>query len=485
MFWRVVLICLIGPSALGLACYEGSAAVWITFCCCQMAMLFLMAPRPRVYAYTFFSGLLFLGFWPKALVYRVFGNEFLEPVGNFGGSAIEWDAALILASCATSGVVAARLIHLYLARKYQRHMTDRHFTIADPPRWFPRWRMILWLLTMTTIVVLNVVNYVYAFYQVGVRPVVILPLHLNVILAWLINIGFALWIAMLVWWDFSRSRGSSVGALLAPVLEAFLSSISTFSRSFFILHAGPYILTLHQHRDVFKAQWGRRVVARFGFTFGICFLLSISAVFTLRAIYFHSADYQTFVSAYFPRETASPGPLQASLPAYVLRVIEHQGLSLLWGRWIGLEAVLAASSIPDRGADLFLALLTDKAARGPESLFQRHAKSRYVSPNPTKYTFLSNAGVVAILGFSGSYLMVMTGMLLITGILIATEWLAEIAVANPFLTSVTGLALSNVVSQMTFPYLSLVFLLQLWVAIALLSLLARAGQRDSPRSSGS
>ena len=65
------------------------------------------------------------------------------------------------------------------------------------------------------------------------------------------------------------------------------------------------------------------------------------------------------------------------------------------------------------------------------------------------------------------------GMALIMAILIATELITEHFTANPFLLTVIGAGLANVVSNMTFPYLSLIFLLQLWVAIVFLALIQR------------
>ncbi len=44
---------------------------------------------------------------------------------------------------------------------------------------------------------------------------------------------------------------------------------------------------------------------------------------------------------------------------------------------------------------------------------------------------------------------------------------------NPFLLAVSGAALANVVSQTTFFYLTLIFLLQMWVAVGFLAGLER------------
>ena len=102
-----LLAALIVVSVLGMQSYTGSAVVFACFCACYLTMLGLIVPKPRVYAYTFFSALLFLGFWLKAIVQAILKTGFLEPTGDFTGTAAEWDAALIAASCAAAGVIVA------------------------------------------------------------------------------------------------------------------------------------------------------------------------------------------------------------------------------------------------------------------------------------------------------------------------------------------------------------------------------------------
>ena len=120
-----------------------------------------------------------------------------------------------------------------------------------------------------------------------------------------------------------------------------------------------------------------------------------------------------------------------------------------------------------------MAAVTDDPKRGGDSLFQQHAKTFFLASDSRTYTFLSNAGVVALLFYSGSFLVVAAGMAMIMAVLMTTERLARRATANPFLLAVAGAAAASVVSQMTFPYLSLIFLLQLWAGVAFLAMVQR------------
>jgi hypothetical protein len=106
------------------------------------------------------------------------------------------------------------------------------------------------------------------------------------------------------------------------------------------------------------------------------------------------------------------------------------------------------------------------------SLFQRLANVPDVA-DPTQFTFLTNAGPPALLLLSGSLAVVFLGMALIALVVIVTEEVNRKWLGNPFLLAVSGAALANVACQTTFPYLTGVFLLQMWVAIAFLAALER------------
>ena len=126
------------------------------------------------------------------------------------------------------------------------------------------------------------------------------------------------------------------------------------------------------------------------------------------------------------------------------------------------------SQPPNRGRELFIAAIADDPKQGVRSLFQRLAKVKSTA-DPEKFTFLTNAGPVAILLLSGSLTVVFIGIVLISIVLIFTEEIIRIWTGNPFLITVSGAALANVICQTTFFYLTLIFLLQMWVAVGFLA----------------
>jgi hypothetical protein len=432
--------------------YPGSALVLAFFTLCFCALVALVFPRPRLYGYTFLAAFLALGFWAKVLLHSIWAPGFIEPVGDFKGTPQAWDAALLAASLAALGLVAVRGLHLF----WRRHPAEQRQLTA--PAWFTRWRRPVWILTLLLVAGLNVANLKFAFFQVGVNPQLVLPWRLTVPVIWLLNIGFALWIAALAWWDYRADPRTLSRSVLAAVAEAFLASTSAFSRFAYLVHAGPYWLVL-LGREL-RSSLTRKRLALLAGAFAAVLALSIAAVFLLRVYIFYG---------YAAGAPASNEPFAD----HAQRTAVRQLPALLLHRWVGLEGVLVVGSAAAPGAQRLLEAVTDDPRLGGKSLFQRVAKVHYLADRPEQFTFLSNAGPVAVLLFSGSLTIVFAGMALIGLLLIATEEAARRLTGNPFLLAVSGAALANVVSQTTFFYLTLIFLLQLWVAVGFIAVLQR------------
>jgi hypothetical protein len=475
------------PAAISLALagarYRGSALVFTFFAVCYLLLVALMFPKPRVYVYTFLTGFLFLGFWLKVVVHAIWSPGFVEPIGDFSGTPHEWDLALLAASWGALGAATPRFVHLILrSRRASHEAPDLHLTV---PSWFRHTRRVVWTVTFASVLVLNAANYYLAFYQVGVNPKLVLPYHLNAPLAWLINIGFALWFATLVHWEFALSKLSPLTSLLIPMVEGLLSSVSTMSRFFFLLHAGPYWIVLMEHWSNWKNRLSRRMIIALAACSAAFLALSLLTVSWLRVLDFHEAELNERLHEAAAKSVPTPAAGAKDVPpataphsnpsrlrvllTYQRDVLFLQLPTLFVHRWVGLEGVLVVGSLGDRGWDLFVAAVTDDPRRGGESLFQQRARTQFLAADAKTYTFLSNSGIIALLFYSDSFLIVMAGMAMITAILMATERLMELASRNTFLLAVAGAASANVVCQMTFPYLAGIFLLQMWVAIAFLA----------------
>jgi hypothetical protein len=212
--------------------YPGGIVAFALFDLSFVAMLLLALPKPRSHLYIFFACMLFLGFWAKLMLHMISGENFIEPIGDFSGTAAEWEHALNVASMAAIGASLARVIQLSVSARTGTHSPALS---AHAPRWYSHWHGTVWFSSLLAMLALNLLNFQFAFYQTGVNPTLVLPYHLNVPLGWLISIGFALWFAVLIHWEVQKSARSLAITLVVPVVESFVSTTSALSRSFYFL----------------------------------------------------------------------------------------------------------------------------------------------------------------------------------------------------------------------------------------------------------
>jgi len=473
--------------------YPGSVAFLIVFEISFTLMLLLAAPRPRSYAYTFVVVFLFLGFWLKFNLHTLLEYPYQEPVGAFDGTAASWDSALVMASLGALGVSLARLVQLAWHRRPQRLGSPQAIEPRQPsvPSWFATCRKAIWLATAAAVIVLNVANLVAAFYAIGVDPRVVLPAHANVVIAWLLKLGLALWIATLVQWELQRSGSRAADAvLLAPVGEALGTSISALSRGIFLFHVLPYTLVALSRRTRLLRGLGRRRVAILAAVTAVGFFLSLGAVSLLRVLqYPTAAPAQNVRTITEPRRAVPAAPADRPrartgadtatsasrgdtsserLDSRRLFFVFRELRGLVVERWNGMEGVMAVSSHDRLGPDLLLEAVKENPARAQLSIYQKLANADRVYVRSQGYTFLTLPGIIAILGYSGSPVLMLVGMVLVTGIMLGLEGLIRQILANPFVTSVAGLAMASELSQANFPYLLFTFFVLLTLSLSAL-----------------
>ena len=452
--------------------YPGNATSFVMFDLSFLAMLLLVFPRPRSYGYIFFASMLFLGFWAKLMLHLASGANFIEPFGDFSGTAEEWERALQVASVAAIGVSLGRVIQIGLSSRFPKAMPS-----AQVPAWYENWRKAVWIGSVFAMLALHLLNLQLAFYQTGVNPRLILPYHLNVPLSWLVSTGFALWFAVLIFWEFQVSPRGLARTLLVVVIEGFVSSTSALSRSFYFLHTFPYIFAISAGWKKFREFLSYRTLAGLLAFWAIFFVISLTLVQFLRIQIYHLAYVPEFVSVPGEVRLFSEVTKTATL-ANQIKPMADQISKLFVDRWIGLEGVLAVTSFPQIGFPLLADALREDPKKGSAALYQTISKSK--AEISQRFTFGTLPGIVGVLFYSGSLLVVFGGMLCITLIIIGTEWAALRFTANPFFVSVLALGLAHVVCQINFPYLAMIYVAQLWVAIAFVWLLQRGARAVAP-----
>jgi hypothetical protein len=363
-----------------LAKYPGQALVSVLFTLTATALLYFGFRRDAIFFDAFIGVFLWLGFWLKLSV-RVafFDGRFYDPVGHFDGSPAAFDRALIAASCAFIGLLAARVVRARLF-VYPAGVIERSdhglFTFYRNHR-----RAVL-IAYCALVVGVAASNAYLGIYQRGNVPRTVLPYGLGGVYSWLLLFGLASFSAVLLHLEFRLRRQTSYLALVLSLLETFLSNTSLLSRGM-LFNAGAlgYGVLRSLKFD------GLRTSVRFWVVAGALFVaLFASSVVSVNYLRNYFSFPQDFIEA--NRETKA----------------------LILDRWVGMEALMSVSSHPRQGWELWREAWQERPAAQLSFYDRTFIASPYVDADLTRHRFISLPGIVAFLFYPGSFLFLLACM---------------------------------------------------------------------------
>lgn len=374
-YWFFVLLLTLVVAGFASAEYQGSVWVYMLFTVLSSALLFFGFGRGAIFFDTFIGVLLWIGFWLKFSVRTAFlGGDFPVPVGAFDGSPRASDEVLMVASCAFCALLLVRFLRARLFTYPEELPTNAY------PGLFSLYMRFRWLVLSGFLVLVVLVggsNAWFGLYQRGLEPRAVLPFGLNGVYAWLLTFGLAAISAVILRFEFERSRDHMwLGATLA-LLEGFVSSVSLMSRGM-ILNAGAlcYGGAAMFRRVERKLRLG--LLMYVGIVFCVLFAGSVLAVNTLRA---HAFDYEA------RGET-----------------VAGQTALLFLDRWVGIEGLMSVVAKEDLGWDLFGQALSERLDTSVTSFYDQHfVDSYHANAENDGLHFISLPGYIAFLFYPGSY----------------------------------------------------------------------------------
>jgi len=518
--------------------YQGSAFAFTLFSFSFLILLFLGFYKNKSYAFMYLAVFLWLGFWTKLVAHLLLDYEYIEPIGVFSGSTGEWDQVLWVSTIACLGVIIGRFLYAIL-----------NFKVADDnqnnnvyPEWYPTIRIKVWALFIVIVILATVSNTVLGINQIGLSPRTILPWPLNALISWIVSIGGVMGLATLIWWDISLKKGV-YPALFAITIEAFISSISLFSRGVFIFHSIPQFIALYKNKLL--DNFSKKRLAIVGCCVLIFFVLSLAIVSVLRANFYsqdgittttksqislnrlevlkggiarvkklirQGGDHKAHLAELLIEQEGLQMKVSNSTSDFRLKlikenedtreipdsindknvIIDHQVqfdrinesvalkefyyqltqgvflkvLALSVDRWVGLEGVMAVVSYPNKGRALIIDTFIEKRTPGEVTRYQEIANSKYQWVDSNVWQFASLPGAVAFLYFSGSFWIILFGMILFAFLVQFLEFLIYKGTRNPILCSLLGVSLANYVAQFGIaPAQGSVYLLMIFVGV--------------------
>lgn len=389
-------------ASIALPKYPGQVGVYILFTIISNALLYVGFSKNAIFFDAFIGVFFWLGFWLKLTLRVAFSDGlFNEAVGGFDRSGVAFDRGLLVATCGLSGLLLVSLIRRKWFFNYPSQIEGiTHIKLFNVYRHYRKTVFVIFVLLFVFIATSNAV---LGIYQKGSITQTTLPFGLNGVYKWLLLFGLASFSALILRFEFELNKKTSLLAMFLSLVESFVTNVSLLSRGM-ILNVGAllYGVLVSLKLNSIKPKLSF-FVASF-LMFSILFVSSVLLVNYLRA-----SLYSDSLSS---SDTES-------------RIQEAHSMTtpLFIDRWVGIEGVMAVSSNPKLGWDLWKTALKETYNENETSFFDNNfIESSYVNTDKTKHHFISLPGIVAFFFYPGSFWFLFASLFALGGLAAVIEF---------------------------------------------------------------
>lgn len=387
--------------------YKGHLYIYLLFSVVSNALLYSGFRKNAIFFDTFIGVFLWLGFWLK-LTLRVSFTDglFHEAVGNFDGSGAAFDQSLLVTSCGLLGLLTASFIREFFFFNYSKRSGE--VTQKGLFSFYQDHRKALLSGFVALFVTVAVTNVYFGIYQRGAITQTILPFGLNGVYKWLLLFGLASFSALILKFEFEINKRPSYLVVVLSLIESFVSNVSLLSRGM-ILNAGALLYGVFINLKLNAIKLNIRFFATIILTFTILFGSSVFLVNTMR-----TDAFQEWVAAMHGKNT---------LETLDLSEANSMAAPLFVDRWVGMEGVMAVSSYPNLGWNLWSDGWKEVYSENATSFYDMNLiQSPYVNTDKTKHHYISLPGIIAFCFYPGSFLFLFGCMFILGAIAALIEF---------------------------------------------------------------
>jgi hypothetical protein len=244
-------------------------------------------------------------------------------------------------------------------------------------------------------VTVAVTNFYFGIYQRGSIPRTVLPYGLGAIYSWLLLFGLASISALILHFEFTLNRKTSYPVVIISVLEGFLTNVSLLSRGM-IINGSALGYGVIRSLKFYSIKSNYRFWAVSFLMYIILCGISVVLVQHLRLIdprALESIDFSDLRS------------LVSKLYLNEMNIVTiGRGTKVLFlDRWVGIEGVMAVSSYPKQGWDLWSEAWKETHSHKMSFYDANLITSPYRDIDMTKHHYISLPGIVAFCFYPGSF----------------------------------------------------------------------------------
>lgn len=383
--------------------YSGHGYIYVLFTVISNALLYFGFRKNAIFFDTFIGVFLWLGFWLKLTLRVGFSSGlFNEAVGQFDGSGAAFDKALMVASCGLFGFLAVSFIRGKLSFNYPKKIDG----VAQQGLFslYLNHRKTVMAGFVTLFVTVAITNAYFGIYQRGAITQTVLPFGLNGLYKWLLMFGLASFSALILRFEFEINKKTSLLVVILSLLESFVSNASLLSRGM-ILNAGALLYGVLLSLKLNSIKSSVRFFVATMMIFGVLFISSVFIVNYLRtAIFLDHLNAESYAQESRMRETQA-----MTTPLFV-------------DRWVGMEGVMAVSSYPNLGWNLWKNAWKETYNENEISFYDKLFETSFTYTDTNKHHFISLPGIIAFFFYPGSFLFLFLGMFALGAIAATIEF---------------------------------------------------------------
>ena len=391
----------------GLVNYSGNKFNYLLFSIISNFLIYFAFRRNSIFFETFFSLLLWLGFWFKfsctiLLQEGLFGEE----VGSFDYSLFSFDKSLIVSQVGIISFILSGYLREFFIFNYPQKIKYNFKKV----NFFIKNRIKIWILFIIIFIMINFLNYYFKIYQKGLLPIYDINFFVSGIFKWLLLFGLTSISSLLIFYEINTFKFFFISSSLIIFSETFLTSLSMLSRGM-IFNALALAFGIYIFSKKINITSNLKYHFKSFFIIIALFYISVNYVNYIRANYFYVGKSTEFTKDKQSQENAKK--------KFNLTQLNSEIIYLAVNRWVGIDGVMAVVSKTEKlKTKLLIDSLKEKKNTKEANFYERNFNiktidySNQLYKNYVKGNILP--GIIGYLFYSGSLLLLFISIFILT-----------------------------------------------------------------------
>jgi hypothetical protein len=422
IFTLSILIGILLLTYLGTQNYSSNKINYLSFSIISNFLILFAIRKNAIFFETFFSLLLWLGFWFKFTCTIVFTDGvFREGVGIFDYSKKSFDEVLFVAQIGLLSFIISGYFRQLFLFKYPEKLKLPNLK----KNFFFFGRKKIWIFFVFLYIFIALLNFYFKIYQKGLLPTYDLNFILSGMFKWLLLFGLSAFSATLVFYEYSFYKKFFFMSVVIILFETFFTSFSMLSRGM-IFNAIALLYGIYKFSKKIDTPNNYRYYLKSIVLIILLFYISVSSVNYLRANYFYVGKSVEFVLDKADKQTETQTEILKKLPTS--KQINSEILFLIINRWVGVDGIMAVTSKKNiLSLEFLFSSFKERPTKDTPTFYELTFGLEENIPTNELYENVKGntlPGILAFLFYSGSYFVLFIGIFILSIIASSIEFLS-------------------------------------------------------------